>query len=266
MREQANKILLLVAMILLLSGTSFAQEMIRQAQNQRTEFALARERMTYKQWIVYNDSWEGFTFGRLDTSGINNLFWKTRIPIHIRDMELDNETLYFCGSIFDSTSWSNVGVMGYFSVSSSSPTIRYIMYDEFETLRKLDFYKAYTTQHVVMVGTGKDGIDYLVDANCETNPSAICYYGSNVWNLAWTHLPNLDAKFDDIAYLGDSIVVSARVMDSSVVYLCIMQASDIACLPFFFSRWNKDETTYRHLPQRPCAIATIKRRHSVCYL
>lgn len=233
MKQCAHKILALVAMTMLLSGSSFAQNYIRKAQYQKTNYALAREILSYKQWIVYNDNPGYFTFGRLDTSGVNNTFWKTQQLIHVRDMENINNDVYFCGSMFDSASMSNVGVMGYFSASATTPTIRYIIYDEFETLRKLDFYKVYTTQHVVMVGTGKDGIDYLVDANRETNTSGICYYGTHTWNQAWTYIPNLDAKFDDIAYLGDSIVVSARVSDSSVVYLCTMQASDISCMPFF---------------------------------
>ena len=235
MRKTLKMLCTIAAAMLLLPGGLSAQDRIRQASYQKTDFALARERTTtYKQWVVYNEvEDEYFSFGLLDTSGVNNLFIKTQHPFHVKDMEVYNDILYFCGSMYDSASMTNVGVMGYFPVySMPTPTVRYIVYDTMSVLKKLDYYKLYTTQHVIMVGTGKDGRDYLVDAHRETSTSSLCFY-YNSWNQAWSYMPNIDAKFDDIAMVGDSIVVSARVSDSSVVYLCYMEASPLGCMPFF---------------------------------
>ena len=44
---------------------------------------------------------------------------KTQQRIHVKDMELDGSDLYFCGSMFDSSSMSNTAIMGYFDISNT---------------------------------------------------------------------------------------------------------------------------------------------------
>jgi hypothetical protein len=163
-----------------------------------TDFTLARISTPFQQWIVYNENANMSLFGRMDTSGLANVFVKTDPQIHVKDMELSGGILYFCGNMSDNSAKGEVGVMGFFKIADlSSPStmqISYIKFKEFKELRKLTYYATSLTKHVPMVGTGADGRDYIVDV----------FYGGiepsmNYWRREWMYIPNIDAEFDDIA-------------------------------------------------------------------
>lgn len=229
MKKHYLKAMALMALMLPL-GLS-AQDIVRYAWGQKSDFALVRQRNGYAKWIGYNDSPEYFTFGLFDTTGSINLFMKTQQHIHVKDMELSGNTLYFCGSVFDSSSMSNTGIVGFFDISAMpTPTVNYLLFDSLSILKKLEYYMLYSTKHIAMVGTGKDGRDYIADAyywNNSLNP------GSSTWRKSWTYVPNFDAKFDDIALVDTNVVVSARYADSSVACLCYISRATIDDHPFF---------------------------------
>lgn len=215
---------------------SHAQEMIRAIYDAPTTFSLARSYSNYKQWIVYDEYSDFSLFGRMDTSGYGNLFLKTRQQIHVKDMEISGDVLYFCGTMYNYEVMNNVGVMGYFLISQmsnpSTMSINYIFFNEFRDLRKLTVYDRDSTRHVPMVGTGFDGRDYIADA--------YLYYGTTApgggsWGRAWTYMPNIDAKFDDIIDYRDSIAISSRVEDTSEVQICFIEKTPLVSVPFFVS-------------------------------
>ena len=217
-----------------LPGVAQAQEMIRAIYEAPTTFSLARSYSSYKKWIVYNEYSDFSLFGMMDTSGYGNIFLKTRQQIHVNDMEITGNTLYFCGSMYNYELMKNVGVMGFFPISQmynpSTMTISYIFFNEFSELRKMVVYDRDSTRHVPMVGTGLDGRDYIADA--------YLYYGSTFpfggsWNRAWLYLPNIDAQFDDIASYKDSIAVSSRVENATEVQIGFIGKTPLVGLPFF---------------------------------
>ena len=85
----------LFAVLVLKPSLAGAQEMVKKAIFQKTEFALVRDRNLNRQWVVYNDMDYYFNFGLLDTSGVNNYFIKTEPRIHVKDMEIVADTLFF---------------------------------------------------------------------------------------------------------------------------------------------------------------------------
>ena len=244
-----------------LSGWTAAQDLISHAIGQKSDFALVRQMSGQAKWVGYNDSPvegnipEYFSFSLFDTTGSINLFMKTQQAIHVKDMELSGNNLYFCGNIFDTSSMSTTAVMGYFNVTEMpAPTVSYILYDSLTTLKKLDYYMLYSTKHVVMVGTGKNGKDYIVDAYHYSNP---LYPNNTSWGKAWTYITNDDAKFDDIAVVDTNVVVSARFSDSSVAYLCYIRKNTMNDRPFFSGSciWTKMLKTG---PQGPVYLQTAK--------
>ena len=236
--KKDTKILLSLAALLamtLLPKWSSAQDIIREAQYEKTRFSLVTERIPYKRWIAYNDNSYVlyFSFGVFDTTGSYSSFIRTQQQFHVKDMTLVSNILYFCGYMLDSTTMTNVGIMGYFNIDDMpSPTINYVKFDTIAVLRKLEYYSANSTKHVAMVGTGKDGRDYIADA--------YYYYGTfppsyGTWGKAWTYMPNVDALFDDISVLDTNVVVSARIADSSVVNLCYITKTPSPREAFFES-------------------------------
>ena len=227
---KAMKVLVLVA-VLLPEGV-YAQEFIKRGDSQKTEFSLVREQWGNQKWIVYNDNSYYFNFGVMNAAGTINSFIKTSMPIHLKDMELTSDTLYFCGSIYDPYTSAEVnGIMGYFCVSDMpNPTIRYIVADSLVSLNKLDYYKRGTTKHVVMTGTGVNGRDYIVDAFYDFGS-----FSTGSWSVSRTFIPDVNAKFDDITAIAEYVVVSARVSDSSAAYLCFIEETDLPAFPFFLT-------------------------------
>ena len=222
---------LLLAM-LLQSATVHAQEMIRSMEGSATDFTLARISTPFQQWIVYNENANMSLFGRMDTSGLANVFVKTDPQIHVKDMELSGGILYFCGNMSDNSAKGEVGVMGFFKIADlSSPStmqISYIKFKEFKELRKLTYYATSLTKHVPMVGTGADGRDYIVDV----------FYGGiepsmNYWRREWMYIPNIDAEFDDIACIKDYVVVSSRIENETEVQMCFIPKTGLEGRAFF---------------------------------
>lgn len=214
------------------SATVQAQEMIRSMEGSATQFSLARIVSPYQEWIVYNENADMSLFGRMDTSGLANVFVRTHPKIHVKDMEISGGILYFCGNMYDEESLGEIGVMGFFNISDlSSPStmqISYIKFKEFKELRKLTYYATSLTKHVPMVGTGEDGRDYIVDV----------FYGGidpsmNYWRREWMYIPNIDAEFDDIACIKDSVVVSSRIENETEVQMCFIPKTGLEGLAFF---------------------------------
>ena len=55
MKHTFKQTIVFAAAMLSLAGVSFGQEIIRKFQYQKSDFALIREKLTTKKWIVYND-------------------------------------------------------------------------------------------------------------------------------------------------------------------------------------------------------------------
>lgn len=227
-------VLALLLSMLLPWGVS-AQEMLRTtSEDLTTEFSLARIKAPFQEWIVYNENAGMSLFGWMDTAGYVNHFVNTQQQIHVKDMEIAGNELYFCGTMFNYELMSDVGVMGYFTISDllspSTMKVNYIFFNEFKDLRRMVYFSTPQTKHVAMVGTGEDGRDYIADA----------YFGDNtifqtggVWNRAWTYMPNIDALFDDIAFRTDTVYVSARVENATEVQVCLIPISGMVGVPFF---------------------------------
>lgn len=237
-RAAAGKARWLVLACLLMPMTMSGQEMIREIYGVTSDVTFARSMLSYERWVVYNDNNKMSLFGRMDTSGYGNVFVKTQQHINVKDIELVGQTLYFCGSMFnfDDEVMDDVGVMGYFSLwdfnNPSTMTINYIFFNEFSELKKLTYYTRNSTSHVCMVGTGKDKIDYIVDAY-QYHGGSLPSSGS--WQRAWMNVPNIDAVFDDIISYGDDIAVSARIEDTTEVQICFIAKTPLVCVPFFAS-------------------------------
>lgn len=235
-RAAAGKARWLVLACLLMPMTMSGQEMIREIFDATSDVTFARSMSSYKQWVVYNDNNKMSLFGRMDTSGYGNVFVKTDQHINVNDIELVGQTLYFCGSMYnnDEDVRGDVGVMGYFSLwdfnNPSTMTINYIFFNEFSELKKLTYYTRNSTSHVCMVGTGKDNVDYIVDAY--RTPAGVSPTSGN-WKRAWINLPNIDAVFDDIISYGDDIAVSAKVENMTEVQICFITKTPLVDIPFF---------------------------------
>ncbi len=251
---------LLVAMTLQ-AVSAQGQEMIRSIHGSATDFTLARIVNPYQQWIVYNENAIMSLFGRMDTSGLVNTFVRTQLQIHVKDMEISGGSLYFCGNMFDNEVMSEVGVMGFFSISQlSSPStmsINYILFKEFKELRKLAFYATAQTKHVAMVGTGMDDRDYIVDAyygGIDPDPSGF------QWERAWMYMPNIDARFDDIACIKDSVVVSSRVENETEVQICFIQKTGLEGCAFFSPASHLDVVK---VPDQPIGRVLLQKAKGV---
>lgn len=235
MKHYAHKILAFVAMtMLLLPGWSSAQEMIKKIDDY-SYFSMARSHRIFKNWVVYDEKVDASIFGLMDTACLNNYFVQTKKHIHVRDMMVVSDTLFFCGYMYGDEVQHDVGVMGFFTIPKitvpSTMTITCVLFEEFRELRKLDYYVMYSTKHLVMVGTGYDDLDYVADAYYCFNPSGPM--GGGYWNKAWARMPNIDAVFDDIVVSGRNVVVSARVENETEVQLCFIEKSMVYNFPFF---------------------------------
>lgn len=227
------KIFLMLA--ILLPKVSSSQEMIREVYEEPSSFSMARLENLEKNWVVYNENADYSSFGLIDTSGIYAQFVRTQQHIHVKDMLVLGDTLYFCGSIYDCSSKTDIGVMGRFTISEikyspSTMTVKYMPFEEFKVLKKMDRYDMNGCKHVVMVGTGQDGKDYIVDAYTQNNPLAP---NPNAWYRAWAYMPNIDAVFDDIAVAYSKVVVSARIENQMEVQLCFIAPNPLITGPFF---------------------------------
>ena len=235
--KKKNIKIIVIAVALFLPYWSTAQDLIRRVNISEPNFALVRQLSGQAKWIECYDFRDIYPytgssyFGLFDTVGNTNHFMICDQSIDVYDMELVGNTLYFCGSKYDGLSVSRKGVMGYYDITSMpTPTINYILYDSLTTLKKLDYYMLYATKHVVMVGTGRNGKDYIVDAYHYSNP---LYPNNTSWGKAWTYITNDNTKFDDIAVVDTNVVVSARFSDSSVAYLCYIRKNTMIDRPFF---------------------------------
>lgn len=220
---------------LLLPMTVSGQEMIRAIYDATTDVTMARTVTPYRKWIVYSENNKMSLFGCMDTSGYSNIFVKTQQHLHVNDMEIVGQTLYFCGSMFNYDIMEDVGVVGFFDIRSfdtpSSMVVNYIFFNEFAELKKLVYYVKESTRHICMIGTGKDQRDYMADAYLFFGDEQPVYY----WARSWMYLPNFDAVFDDITSYYDDIVVSARIEDSTEVQICFIQKTPVINSPFFFT-------------------------------
>lgn len=229
------KIKIFLMLAILLPKVSSSQEMIREVYEEPSSFSMARLENLEKNWVVYNENAEYSSFGLIDTSGIYAQFVRTQQHIHVKDMLVLADTLYFCGSMYDCSSKTDIGVMGRFTISEikyspSTMTVKYMPFEEFKVLKKMDRYDMNGCKHVVMVGTGQDGKDYIVDAYTQNNPLAP---NPNAWYRAWAYMPNIDAVFDDIAVAYSKVVVSARIENQMEVQLCFIAPNPLITGPFF---------------------------------
>lgn len=232
MKQYAHKILALAAMTMLLSGSSFAQDITKISNSHKSDFSLARDWNFYKKWVVASDRLGEFFFAVLDTSGTNIQACQTPF-FRVKDMELSKDTLFFCGSIYNEETQRDAGIMGYFTVTAMpTPTIYYMRFDDMTSINKLEWYFTPPTKHVVMVGSGTDGYDYIMDAYYSYGSGALFPGGKMV---SKTRITGVNAKFDDIAVTVDNVVVSARVPDSSHAYVCFIPRTPLACVPFYMS-------------------------------
>lgn len=235
-RAAAGKARWLVLACLLMPMTMSGQEMIREIYGVTSDVTFARSMSSYERWVVYNDNNKMSLFGRMDTSGYGNVFVKTQQHINVNDIELVGQTLYFCGSMYnnDDDVKDDVGVMGYFSLwdfnNPSTMKINYIFFNEFSELKKLTYCQWNATSHVCMVGTGKDKMDYIVDAY--RTPAGASPTGG-YWKRGWMYMPNIDAVFDDIISYGDDVVVSARTDDTTEVQICFIAKTPLVDVPFY---------------------------------
>lgn len=232
MKHTFKQTIIFAAAMLSLAGLSSGQEIIRKFNSQPSNFSLVREQLSSKKWVVYNQqSPYFFAFGKIDSAGTTNLFTKINDMLSVKDMEIVGDTLYFCGNIFDAASYSTKAVMGYFTISGMpTPAIHYLMIDSLYSLNKLAYSMEYDkhTKHVTMIGTAKNGYDYIVDATYNFDPM-----GSGPWGVLGTRISDVNAKFDDIALTTNYVVASARVADSSAGYLCFIRKTTLVGGPYF---------------------------------
>lgn len=105
MKNSYTKLIALL-FFLSLSGWTSAQDLVRNVNGQKSDYALVRQVTGQAKWVGYNDSPTSseipvyFSFSLFDTTGSINLFMKTQQAIHVKDMELVGNILYFCGSFF----------------------------------------------------------------------------------------------------------------------------------------------------------------------
>ena len=241
MKNKVLKFSILTA-ALLLPGWVSGQEMVKMLE-QKTNFTLARDWKSYKKWVICNNREGEFSFATMDTSGLNRLVMRTGQSFYVKDMEMSSDTLFFCGSMLDSATLSQRGVLGFFTASAMpTPTVRYIMFSDMTSLNKIKYYTKYSTKHVVMIGTGTDSVDYIVDAYRNFGTGGI---NPGNWNLNKTRITDFEAKFDDIAVIEEDVVVSARVFGLiNRAYLCYIEKTPLVNVPFYQSSSFKIKELY----------------------
>lgn len=230
---------------LLLSWCLSAQETTRKAYGVKSDFSLVWEMYPNQRWVVFNKYAVAsyFNFGYINSSGTNT-FFSTAQDIDVKDIYVGGD-VYFCGSIFDSVTMTDVGIWGYFPLSGMpTPTVTCFLVDSMECLNKLEFYQTQWQKHVVMIGTGKNGHDYILDASYELEPMF-----STGWTLDRTRIPNVEARFHDIDVISGKVVVSGVIQISSspvisTPHLFYIDQSPLAPGPFFGS----SSIVWRELP------------------
>lgn len=231
-RAAAGKARWLVLACLLMPMTMSGQEMIRAFDNHTTDFSLVRLRTPLENWIVYNQSGDTSFFGKINTSGTTFDIMLTEQQIFVKDMVMAGDTLYFCGQKYNSTTNQYDAIMGYFkTMSMPSTNVYYVQIDSLSVLRKIDYYKSYTTKHVVMVGTARNGDDVIVDSYHDFQMHSNFHF----WSTNWARISGVRARFDDIAVCGSNVVVSANVTDSSKSYLFFIEKPPLINVPFYLS-------------------------------
>lgn len=220
-----NKMIVLAA--LLLPGWLSAQEKILQAYNNPTESSLVWELPSSQKWVVCNNTSAGFNFAYINYSGVGS-FMSTTQKINVKDMYVSSD-VYFCGSMFDSTTMTTVGVWGYFPLSGMpTPTVTCFLVDSMECLNKVQYYATPWQKHVVMIGSGKNGHDYILGAYYDFDDKSL-----GGWELTRLRMPNVPAKFFDIEMMAGYFVFSGKVTGVSNSNLFYINKSPLAGGPFY---------------------------------
>lgn len=231
-RAAAGKAKWLVLACLLMPMTMSGQEMIRAFDNHTTNFSLVRLKIPLEDWIVYNQSGDTSFFGKINTSGTTFDIMLTEQQIFVKDMVMAGDTLYFCGQKYNSTTNQYDAIMGYFKTSTMPSTnVYYVQIDSLSVMRKIDYYKSYTTKHVVMVGTARNGDDVIVDSFHDYQMHSNFHF----WCTSWARIDGLRARFDDVEICGSNVVISSYVPDSLKSYLFFIEKSPLVSVPFYVS-------------------------------
>jgi hypothetical protein len=259
--KRGNAFAIIIAAKLYSMTNTQAQDITRTIDNIQSDFSLIQTNYNTDEWIVYNMDDTSSYFGMVNATGTTTTLVKTGQKLFVKDMEIISDTLYFCGSIYDSTTGDYNAVMGYFrAVNMTTSTIRYVQIDSLTNLDKISYYKFVTTKHVIMLGIAKNGDNVIVDALHDFQISST---NPNSWRILWARFQGTHARFDDIISIGDNVAVSAHITDFSSfpdtakTYLCYIEKNPMINVPFFGTGVAQMQKLGQDIP-RPVLLARGK--------
>jgi len=210
---------ILLAIILALGTYAMTQNALYMLPEITTKVSLIRE---YEPGIdvVYNNNGSLQSFLYIDRIGGLALEAQSPYPIQVTDMEIYNETLYFCGHLTGST---NTNFVGFFDINdlffgSHQATILPVLYNPVDTvngipiqggfvLSKLEVYKvpglSIDETHIYMIGDVTFNSSETTDYSCLLD---MMYLGAS-WTYDMAYEPDRVYYFNDLTVTDSFLVV-----------------------------------------------------------
>ena len=184
-----------------------SQEFVKEAQVKCTE-SLVRE-VSSQSWMVYSYHYGMSVFSLVNEYGTIAPTLQLPLLYHVSDMEIYNDTVYFCGYI---DSALNTALFGYFSIASfPSMTVRCLQLAGLNTFNKMEIFCHDGKPHVVLTGIMNKYHPFLADAITTTSNSWLFSVSSSAndnWDI-----------YDDVAITDNYIVVTSRIFDYDTGYV-----------------------------------------------
>lgn len=209
----------IITIVLLLAACGIAltkveaQELVRESDCVKFDTSIICE-VEYGKWLVcqgYKDDYYP-RFSLVTESGttISELTLFDH-EMHIFDMKVYGEGVYFCGYRIDAG--NKKAVLGHFNLSGF-PSSQVYLYQEgsLESFCKLEIYSTWNPyrEHVEMIGVKQDGTYVMTDAK---------QVSSLQYNFLFREISDDHDILDDIAVLDDYIVFSGRNTTNTTGYL-----------------------------------------------
>lgn len=194
--------------------------------------------------IIYNNHPDYKLFTMVNETG--SAFPYLRFPktMTVKDFKIHNDTLFFCGAMYNDIPGDSVGIFGYFPLTSF-PTcpVKYHIITQAFSLNKIAIGNIYSFEyvHCAMVGRAYNGNGIMVDAF----NGPLCS-----WSIYYGEIMDFTCRMDDIVKTFDNFVISGVNQRENTSFVMFFSTAVIPTQAFFHNGNPIIETlhTYSHKP------------------
>ena len=191
---------LLMAMLGTFAPTIQAQEYIKNIDNLPGEITLVREYKNDKR-VICSSRYDSTTFVMVTENGVSAPYITILEDIHVSDMEVFGDTLYFCGSIYRG---SLIGYVGFINLATFPvSSIRLALMYELNYCHRLEVFRSCYDSRIHVIATAKETTGKTCLIDCVKD---------NV--LGWEYYKSTGEEtskvYDDVAATNQQVIVTVR--------------------------------------------------------